>query len=457
MEAYSTREPSAGVYRWTSATPVCLKKKPVTHHFDETMDVDVGLLLSRWRARTGETATHLVLTGGKLHVPDRLHGEFLAGYANAVAGGARPAIVERRTRVFKLFLDLDFHEPLPDETVIRGAACAACAVASEWFDSADAASVVVLRKFPGEVPSKIGVHLVWPGVRATAETALGFRDHLVRRLAEGVPDAARWDEVVDAAVFKGSGLRMPWASKAAADADVYYVPAATLTCRDDGEVTWADHPWNRTWTASEIREWVRRLSIRSGFVPGDDVPTALTADAAAHHDSQDPGVEALSSFVPKVPVGGNDDLEAVEALRRLVPAAYGTDHRFSSAHRLGNDGGTLVLRSTSRRCANKHFQEHASSNVYFVVTRRGVMYQRCYSRKDAAAPATATGQPCSTFASPPWEVPRELLDRLFPPNREKPKGATTTTTTTPDLDAILRTTRPVLKRTCRGPKGRKGS
>lgn len=392
----------------------------------------------RWKVVDGSAAdsTHLLLTGGKLKVSDASHAEFLAEYANSVARGERTSIVERRTPVFRLFFDLDIHDPHPGaDDLLRGAMLAICALARTWFVSGGH-HATVLRK-DVDSPDKLGVHLVVEDVFVTSGTAVAFRDHVVEQLRQVVPDAP-WDEIVDPAVFKGSGLRLPWAPKKTSPA--VYLPAAEIRGEDIIKI---EPPT----TAADIRHWIRRLSIRA---PDENAtPVAKEYAAAACGVSTDSG---SSEPTTSLQLRDYETVLTPEHLR--IPAAY-EPQKITSIHRVGES--VVVLRSSSKKCANKGYEEHRSSNVYFVILRRGVMYQRCYCRK-TQSDDRATDLPCSEFASPSWPVSKDLIGRLFPDNflpdaavvlPSKKKSSST------GLDALLSRTRPALKK--KGLKGTNGA
>eukprot|EP00741_Cyanophora_paradoxa_P003201 tig00000681_g3110.t1 len=61
-----------------------------------------------------KSATHLLMTGGKIRIPPEREDEFLARYAADVAlGHGQLFFVEKRTPVFRLFADLDFLDDRP--------------------------------------------------------------------------------------------------------------------------------------------------------------------------------------------------------------------------------------------------------------------------------------------------------------------------------------------------------
>lgn len=348
--------------------------------------------MNKWRA-PGREFTHLVLTGGRLAVGDAQADVFLTEYARAVDRGDALHLVERRTPVFRMFMDMDFAPPPPPE-IVTAAVQAACAIAGEFFEYAGEA--VVLRK-DAEAAGKVGVHVTWDGVYATSETALAFRARLCARLEEAHPLA--WGDVIDPSVYAGSGLRMPWSAKAGAPG--VYRP--TEVCTAAGAL----RPAGVDATAA----WVRRCAIRApGAVPS---PSAVAADAA----------ETSCARATSLTLAAH--AATLEAVRATVPQAYGAVE-FTGMHPFGD--ACMVLRTACRRCANKAggalHGAHASSTVYFVVLRRGVAYQRCYSRKE--------GRGCAEFASDAWPVARAVVDAWWPPPTA--------------LEGLLARTRPPLKK-----------
>lgn len=358
--------------------------------------------------------THLLLDGGRVAVSEHLHGAFLNAYAAAVVrgGGTRPCIVELRTPVFKLFLDIDArYAEDPRDGVVDMAApvlAAMAGAAADFFQSASAAGsaagsaaagsdMVVCLSSASKQESdrwKRGFHVVWPDICVTAATALRFRAFLLDRLAADVanPFDNDWDSLVDACVFKANGLRMPWSAKGRGD-DSYYVPVAVV--RGDGTPKPIEEPRG----VSDVREHVRRLSVRTFctdetpvLVPPDDVDIAAAAAAAGSPAAVHSG--DLAPFA--------DVLPALEAA--LPPQFCG--QKFSG---LVKGEACFMLRSTSRWCLNLD-AEHRSSNVYFVLTRKGV-HQRCYCRKDTTE-RRKYGM-CQDFSSDVWPVPPEVVDAFF--------------------------------------------
>lgn len=364
--------------------------------------------LAKWLAKPNGPFTHLLLDGGKLYVPDQQHNLFLNEYSNAVARGHKLYVVESRTPIFRLFVDFDF-KPVPSKEIVDGAIKSAASVAGYYFETEGPA--VILRK-DVDTPGKIGVHMTWNMVYVTTQTANSFRNHLVAKLVDACPEVD-WKDVIDASVYAGSGLRMPWSSKV--NAPGVYTPHST--CAPDGSVGTVDN----ICTASQIREWVRVTSIRA---PGETATKTcvVTSDNHEAETTKDKAHTTSENLLAHS--------EVLQKIQDTLPEHY-KEQQFTGMHRYGDF--CVVLRSSSKVCGNKGFTPHRTNTVYFVILKKGIAYQRCYCRKDVVRESGVT---CTDYMSEPWAIPKDTLELLWPtPSKE-----------TVNLLSILQKTRPPLKR-----------
>lgn len=378
--------------------------------------------------------THLMLDGGKATVPDEAHAEFLSAYAaSLVAQPRRPCVSEVRTPLFRMFVDADARfdtedgaeaamdgwdapgvedeyevgapggdgcenddspraptpsSSSPSPTTFRAAVRALCGVVG-----ADRRALVLVASAPkaaGDGTWKRGVHVVWPEVVVATDTALALRDRMLECVrGSSIPGlAGDWESTLDAAVYTSSGLRMPWSAKGRGeDSPRWYVPSHAFA---DGEF----EPVRPPQTFSEYRALLVDCVVRA---PGAPRPTLELVTPRAP-SSNGGGVTGTSgSLGPFADV--LDDLAA------CLPAEF-AGQRFVGVF---STDTAYMLRSSSRFCLNLG-REHRSSNVYFLLTRRGVC-QRCYCRKDTEE-GRAAGT-CKEFSSPTWTVPPAVLDRFF--------------------------------------------
>jgi len=288
-------------------------------------------------------------------------------------------------------------------------------VAAYYFEGTPSRAIVLRKDV--ELPDKVGVHLTWDAIFVTLQTANAFRNHLVTTLRAACPDVD-WKDVVDGSVYAGSGLRMPWSAKK--NAPGVYRPVAT--CTPDGTTDAIP----AIETASDLRNWVRATSIRA---PGES-PTPTCVVTSSEDGEPEPDLKRCGKSVTESLLNNAEVLAKIHA---TLPKQY-EQQKFTGMHRYGDF--CVVLRSSSKRCGNKGFQEHQTNTVYFVVLRKGYAYQRCYCRKETVRDAGVT---CAEYMGEPWAVPPEIIDALWPP---LPKE-------TSILKRMLEQTRPALKKKAR--------
>ena len=351
-----------------------------------------GWLLDRRRAAEGAKPTHLLLDGGKARVPDESAGAFLNAYAIAVVRGPPPSLVELRTPVFRLFLDLDVRVALDAELRFDDVMRVLQKRAAAFF-AVDLPRAVVCDTPPTQQEdgsTKAGRHVVWTNVWASASTALAYRAAVVEDLEAALPDACvkSWAQVVDACVFTSNGLRMPFSAKGRAGSGVY-LPAAVWEGEEPVEAA-----VDEVRGVTAVRRWVRELSLRAFGVDETAVREGVHVPEAAAGE----GLCGVSRSV----------LEYAGALSRLeasLPAEY-RDSRFTGVIQ---GEACYLLRSSSRYCGNAG-RPHNTCNIYFVLTLRGIR-QGCYCRCDTVE-GRRYGQ-CRDYRGETWPVPDDVLAAFF--------------------------------------------
>jgi hypothetical protein len=336
-------------------------------------------------------ATHLCLDGGKLCVPDEHSGTFLNVYFNAILRGETPSVVEVRTRVFKMFLDIDARVYNEDEDFEEVLACISTKARGFWPTSASEMIVCTAPvKRQGEW-FKRGFHVYFPAIYVTTHIALAFRDALLLDLhqhhSKG-PCTNTWEEAIDPAVYKSSGLRMLYSGKGPKE-QRQYTPLVIFQLDGTRERLGENLP------AGRKRELLISCSIRTF---GEERPTSCVADSL-QENARDHKIGAAAVL------GKSTTLEAyaktLPEVQAALPSIY-TDQKFTGVFKTDH---AVMLRSSSRYCMNVQ-REHATSTVYFCVTRRGIC-QKCYCRKE--------GYGCDTYASEYFELEPRIIASLVPP------------------------------------------
>ena len=362
--------------------------------------------------------SHLLLDGGVLSVPPANTAEFTAAYAVGVvrgaAGGPRPCVVEVKTDVFRMFYDLDAVVTAEDSAAlsagvvppaIEEALVTICRATLSCFPTADKTTVTVCASNSGKNDGKAGsdeaghakhgIHLTFSDVFVTSPTARAVRLHVLDALDHiSNPFRNEWTKIVDEAVFKGSGMRLPWSAKRG-DPDRVYVPIADIL--DPGvnpRVTPID-PAAVARSVTATRQLLAQVTLRS---------TALATPTAS---ALEPASTSSSSSSPELAHASLREFEgSLPAIEAAIPPEYAG--RVTAVMRGEN---AVLFRHSSRWCANVG-REHHSSNCYFLLTRRGLQ-QCCYCRKDDEADRKWGS--CADFRGEVVRVPKGLLEELFPP------------------------------------------
>lgn len=366
-------------------------------------------MMSRgWWLRAGAQtpATHLLLDGGRLSVPDDHAGTFLNLYLNALLRKEKLSVVELKTPIFRLFFDIDArikgssiqgssldtneealaHSTEPFASVFRKIYEA---VQEFWVTEQGTRMIVCAAPpKPQETDLKLGFHVLFPTIYTNAPIALAFRDALLQKLDEECKDVCvnAWSDAIDPCVFKANGLRAIYSCKGPSE-DRAYIPYASF----DGVEYVAI---SKDLSVQDRRAFVHECSIRV-------FQTSLTPCVGGQDTVADqPHVHSAGGLVigRSVPLDAYADV--LPKVHAALPAHYATQ-RFVGVFKTDH---AVMLRSSSRYCQNVG-REHRTSTVYFCVTKRGVC-QKCYCRKDDHG--------CTGYSSEQYPLESAVIEAFVP-------------------------------------------
>ena len=353
------------------------------------------------------------MDGGKLFVPTGSERLFINSLAVEIVKGNPWHVVERRTALFRLFFDVDAHvdaaSPRTDDEwaeTLRVLADVACGMFDRETD------VVVARAPPKPIDDdtvKRGFHVHFPDFVVSAATANAVRKRVVEAAEERFPDFVKngWPACVDAAVFNGSGLRLPWQLKGHGSSPTAgYVPFVE---RRAGVGDWcAVDAASAAKSVASIRDYLSRCSLRC---TPNEFATHLRAGVLDDGelealDEHDHGGAALGARFGAKHASLRAYSDVLPRLAECLPSEY-RDQHFTA---IMEADSVFILRSSSKFCLNVS-RFHASSNVYFVL-RPGGVYQRCYCRK-MQLDGRDSGKLCRDFAGPMYPVPLDVTAAFF--------------------------------------------
>lgn len=382
-----------------------------------------------WWLRSVDTKppTHLLLNGGRLCVPDEHAGVFLNAYFNAILRGELVCLVELKTPIFRMFLDIDARMPLDSKPTDfeQVFACIADVAKEFWIlENSLLCRMIVCSastKQNDDNTLKYGFHIVFPNVYVNAPIAMAFRECLVEQLNTRCAHLCQntWEDVIDPCVFKANGLRAVYSAKGVSEGRAY-VPwlVTSPTVADTASDTTTDAADAVTSVTSvtsttfeflagelppnERREYVHECSIR---VFGCNLtPCTQGQDTIADK----PHMHATSGVVIGRAVSLDAYADVLPKVQKILPDVY-ENQRFVGVFKTNH---AVMLRSSSRYCQNVG-REHRTSTVYFAITRKGVS-QRCYCRKDT--------YDCNQYISEQYPLDKETIAAFVPIDDFKEDG-----------------------------------
>lgn len=351
------------------------------------------------RDETNKTPTHFLLDGGRLAVPDDHAGTFLNVYFNSIIKKEHISLVELKTSVFKLFIDIDARVTLGVMPNFDTFFVALQAQAMEFFEQMHDTRMIVCAAEPkadqGDGSEKYGFHAIFPGIFVNAPIAMAFRGHLLDTLNAEFPGLLRntWEDAIDDSVYKANGLRALYSHKGTMESRPY-LPYCVL---DKG----SRYNVEPNIPASEKRVYVHDCSIRA-------FDATLTKCRGGHDDIADqPFVHAPNGVVLGKCVPLSVYADALPKVQAVLPEIYSTQ-RFTGVFVTRH---AVMLRSSSRYCHNVA-REHRTSTVYFCITKRAAgVFQKCYCRKDDHG--------CAAYSGPIHPLEYETLKCFFPEDYEQ--------------------------------------
>jgi hypothetical protein len=365
------------------------------------------------RSHGGEVS-HLLLDKGVLCVPESSNDDFIHEYSRGVLMGGRPScIVEYKPRVFRMFYDLDivtkdikmakmmsagdFQENVQNIMHII------CIATVFLFDVTKTSATICISNVPKKKGDeiKIGIHITFDNIFVTSPTALHIREKVLELLrVEENPFANSWEQIVDSAVFKGSGMRLPWAAKHD-DLKRVYIPRVEylLDSEESGIIETQLFPDEIVKSLASVKEVISKTCLRARGGLTKLRNPEIDIECSSPTNSGNFSHASLKEYS-----------SAIGEIERLIPSQY--EGKVTGVIKADH---VYMFRHSSRYCENVG-RNHKSSNTYFLVSKSG-MRQCCYSRKEEDV-----GQKycrCSDFRGEYIKLPAALTEELFPDEDEK--------------------------------------
>jgi hypothetical protein len=455
------------------------------------------------KRNTGKEQTHIDMSGGKFHIPFvpadskfplDTEETFLKLYARVYLEGHKMWFIEQRTPVFRLFMDLDFKQPealsaykieaialvvsrsirkfWPDDcesdmfrvvcctTSYKTETCSGC-VCTCVKDHPDPACDTcrgtgctgksragkACDKCNGlhPVKKKTGVHLIWPQLFVTTDMCLDMREtvlaDLISTFGQRSSPFNAWRDVVDAAVYNKSGLRMLGSRKTdkchackkgkvdgedcikcgrmgRVDVGRPYAPLFVtngLGRRDVSREKEYEANYLRLLLDCKIRSDLREPT--EGWSVPEGAPTFATSEDKKGSSAAAGGHKKTPTRHTRVQVD-SPEAEALQTWFRTCPQPAFRELIVTSVLKTSKASNSYIVNVTGHNCTfcQNVGRCHRSNRIFFVAGIDGIK-QRCHDSAEAADADMKYGL-CRDYASAPMPLTSRLAEVLFPRTAE---------------------------------------
>lgn len=297
--------------------------------------------------------THVFLDGGKANVPVSERDTFTEMYVKDLMDGTLMYAVERSCLSSRMYADFDIKTELDDPTEFMWTLIN---TSLEYLpDALKHGTVSICTR--GVSDGKIGVHLIWKDLRVTGNQAMVLRNEWVSKCEDNKHDID-WNCIIDAAVYKNNGLRMPYSFKRGGTS--MYKPTHYYIC-DSGEVIGYDEGID---IATRLRD-----SMIYACVLASDNYTEKVCDVVVPPTQKDTRVakkrdKAVRDSIP-LPA------DCMSTLKFLEESGLGVSCKYT-------DNESILISSQIHACRIAE-RDHTSNHIYYEVFRDGRVMQKCHS------------------------------------------------------------------------------
>jgi hypothetical protein len=342
------------------------------------------------------------MDGGKLSVPfDRLN-DFYEKYVEAVKSGEKLYVVEQKTETYNFFVDLDYKasEALGIDE-IQETSKIICDTVKRYSGHECLITVAMPRQCGDQI--KTGIHMNWYGFVVNQESATALRDFIIKALSKA-KSGIDWNMIVDASVYggtkrktKGSGFRMPWSHKMEkGSTQLPYLPLFKYTKEPFSTLIRVDQEPNV--------QLLKMATVRTDLPQTIFVETTTSKQEGGFTNDQ------------------TKDEVHDEVLKNLIETfirKYMDGQGEAYVNKVYKNKTMYLVSTNSRYCENIR-RKHNSNHVWFFISGK-IILQKCFC--DCPTLKGRRDGFCKDFCGRRHELPRSIVDQLYPESREikKPK------------------------------------
>jgi len=339
--------------------------------------------LERWFYSTGKTVTdsnkqnvtHFQLDGGKLDLTNDydVFQELYAKYINY-----KNCIVERKTPVFKFFIDFDVNST---EIVIITKFIISIQDVMENIYGVSPFCIVTSASKPkenykkGELFFKQGYHLHWPDILVDKETAHNIRKNILINLTTkfGKVDTFydSWDKIIDRCVYDANGLRLLGSDKCSSSDGIRHYEDRVYEINSVYVGNVYDKQLTDTYISDTLLS-IKRTSIRTCV---SEITHAINLQK--YEETEDEEQTGLRTGFTVVQKDSSESIAIVKFFKNYLTRYKSEDIRTIQKSK---DYPVYIIATKSKYCQNKE-DFHQNNNIYFKLTPSGFC-QKCLSESD---------------------------------------------------------------------------
>jgi len=373
-----------------------------------------------------EPMSHLLLDGGIVYIPRHQEKMFLKLYAEQLENKLKLYYVEVRPNVFKYMIDFDISDDhyLSNDEIMNIAKivnnkiqefydrhlciCICCTSSKkiklrEVKNFNDNDNVDIIKRDGKTYVQDIhtGIHLIYPKLFVTADSALFLRDNIIEELVKNIKISSKsWDDMFDKRIYKSNGYRMVGSDKL-----------------DKGL------PENREYWPLFVLNGYNELSIM--YLSKLENYEDLMFETSIRYVPENYFVLDNMGMIPKnmkinftkvnkifnIPVFNECSKEKV-VIEHFIKTCLPQYEKYGNIITgvLRTPLGNLLVKTNCKYCMNIG-REHNSCGIYFMIYDKGLV-QKCLC-PCASLNGRLHGY-CYDFVSQNYEIPKDLFMILFP-------------------------------------------
>tara|TARA_Y100000361_G_scaffold29115_1_gene23922 strand:- start:3237 stop:4478 length:1242 start_codon:yes stop_codon:yes gene_type:complete len=339
--------------------------------------------LTTWFYSTGkivtdsnkQNVTHFLLDGGKLDISNdyELFQEMYSKYINC-----KNCIVERKTDVFKFFIDFDFNstEVIDISNYIK----VIQDVIQHIYQKTYICIITTADKFKENIKSgvkyiKQGYHLHWPDIFVDKDIAKSIRKNIIVRLTtefgkiESCYD--NWDKIIDKCVYDANGLRLIGSDKCSISDGVKHYENRVYIIKSVYNGKIVDSELTNEYISDNL------LSIKQTSVRTNINEITKTTNLQIYEETEDTGDTSTKKGFVRLDKDSYEYQAIIKFFKNFMPLYRSEDIRIIQKSK---ENPVYIIATKSKYCQNKG-DFHSHNNIYFKLTPSGFC-QKCLSESD---------------------------------------------------------------------------